>query len=104
MNEFSNFHYHGGDRNTYAEVQPGTEIIRNKAEYRGFILRRGNPSAGYMWNIFDSNDKEVLGLGGSFTKLQIAEAAIDQWIANKQLELGERVFEQTTIKENQASD
>jgi hypothetical protein len=81
MSEYSNFHYR--DRTLRVSPQPTPEIIRNEVWYRGFKLRRGDPNAGYMWNIFDGDGKPIIG--GSFTKLPLAEFAVDKYLDEKGL-------------------
>lgn len=96
------------DRHVRAETQPGVEVVRTEVEYRGFLIRRGSPDAGYMWNIYDVQENDIPGMGGSFTKLPLATAVIDRWIKDREQEkeLHERIEAEGKAKEkaDQASN
>jgi hypothetical protein len=79
MSEFRDYHYR--HRSLSLPSQPIPEIIRNEIEYRGLKLRRGDRNAGYIWNIFDSSGEQIIG--GSFTKLPLAEFAVDRYFDQK---------------------
>lgn len=103
MTEFSQFHYEGKGIHYPATpfgdgsgTWPEREMIKLAIEYRGFVLRRGDPNAGWLWSIYSKADREVPGLTGRFTKLDLAKAEVDKYfetIERQQIELGMRANE-----------
>ena len=84
MSDHSQFHYSGKSHPFKPDYRAQEPIyLRREFPYRGLILQRGEPSAGYMWNIYDLNKEAVQGLGGSFTKAQLAQDAVDRWIEDR---------------------
>jgi hypothetical protein len=74
------------------------ETVRREYPYRGFLLQRTDPARGHMWTISDTQKKDVAGLGGAFTKLQLALDAVDRYI--KDQEETEKQYSETTEQNN----
>jgi hypothetical protein len=97
MSEWSDFH-RGIRRQRWDILGGPDEIIRKEIIYRGLLLQRTDPNQGHMWTISDLGGKDVAGLGGAFTKLQLAQEAVDRHI--KHQEETEKEFSETAEENN----
>lgn len=85
MNEWSDFDRRHELLSDFSSTP--SEIVRNEFSYRGFLLHRTD---GHIWRISALDRNDVAGLGGAFTKLDLAQDAIDRFIADKQGDDAER--------------
>jgi hypothetical protein len=97
MSEWSEYHRGIKPQDRLFAMGPA-ETIRKEVPYQGFLLQRTDPNHGYMWAIYNTDGKGVAGLGGSFTKLEIAKDAIDRHLQQQEKE--KREFGEITAQSN----
>jgi hypothetical protein len=97
MSEWSNFHY-GIRPQDRPPIVGSTETVRREVQYRGFLVRRTDPNRGHMWTIHDREGNDIAGLGGSFTKLDLAQDAVDRHLVEHEKE--KRLFGEITPQNN----
>ncbi len=96
MSEWSEYHRGITPQDRVFTVGPA-ETIRKETTYRGFLMQRTDPNLGYMWTISDPDGKSVAGLGGWFTKLDLAQGAVDRHLEQQE---EKREFGETTDQNN----